>query len=415
MSDANPVLIGLDVGTTGTKAVAFDLAGAEIAANICPTPTTHLGNGRAEHDPEALWLTAAGVLRDVCAQLNALNATPIALGCSSMAEAGVLLDAHGTPTYPIIPWFDVRTTPQIEWWNQEIGSDQTAAISGVVPHPMFGLPKLMWIRDNEPEAFAAGRRWLNIADYIEYRLCGSMSTDYSLASRTLVLDLVNKQWSGALLEAVGIDDSLLAELRPAGSHIGDVHDVAAGQTALPVGLPVGRGGQDHVCAAYGLDITEPGMILDSIGTAEAFFAVRSAPDMTGRLWPDELNQGVHVAPDLFYVMTGTGDGAGRIDAHREALGVEFDSYLQAAQEPGPEREMIESLAIDGQLLFEKMAAAAAPQPVRHIATGGGARIALLMQRKRELGGRRIETSDVKESTCKGAARLAGDAIGVPLG
>jgi len=407
-----PALIGLDIGTSGIKAVAFDLTGGELAKAIEPTPTRHLPDGRAEHDPEELWTTCISVLTSVGSLLADREIVPIAMACSSMAEAGVLLGAGGEPVYPIIPWFDSRTETLVRWWRSEIGVEATAGVCGVVPHPMFGMPKLMWIRDHEPKAFAAGRVWLNMADYAEYRMCGSVTTDYSLASRTLVLDLVERRWSTELLDAIGIAPNLLAELVPAGTRVGALHGGVAATCGLPAALPIVRGGQDHVCAATAFGITEAGVVLDSIGTAEAFFAARTTPDMTGRLWPDELNQGVHVVPGLTYVMTGTGEGAGRIDAHRAKLGVDFATYLAAAATKGPEREMVESLAVEGQQLFERMAWASETSDIRHVATGGGTRIPLLMQRKREIGGREIEVPDIAEATCLGAALLAGAGVGV---
>lgn len=409
---ATAALIGLDIGTTGVKAVAFSPAGQELAKAIEPTPTRHHPNGYADYDPDELWSVCASALRSVAEQLVELDRTPIALACTSMSEAGVLLDAHGRPVYPIIPWFDYRTEPQLDWWRREVGIEATAAVCGVVPHPMFGMPKLMWIRDNEPEAYEAGRQWLNLGDYAEYRLSGSMTTDYSLASRTLVLDLVERRWSEQLLEAIGVRSDLLAELVPAGTLVGSLLDEVAQQTGLPPALPIVRGGQDHVCAALAMGVSEPGVILDSIGTAEAFCAARSEPDMTGRLWPDELNQGVHVVPGLTYVMTGTGEGAGRVDAHRAELGVDFATYLANAEGPGVERDMIESLAVDGQALFDKMVWASESDDVRHLATGGGTRIDLLMQRKREIGGRAIEVPAIAEATCLGAALLAGAGVGL---
>lgn len=404
-------LIGLDIGTTGIKVIGFSLDGQELAKAIEPTPTRHLANGWFEHDPHELWDSCRRALTSVSSALLEIEAQPVALCCTSMSEAGVLLDGGGEPCYPVIPWFDFRTQPQIDWWAETVGRDETAAICGVVLHPMFGMPKLMWIRDNEPDAYDTGRVWLNLADYANYRLCGSVSTDFSLASRTMVLDLARSEWSNELLDAIGVRRSLLAELVGAGTVVGTLDTDSAQQVGLPQGLPVVRGGQDHVCAAMALGVTEPGVILDSIGTAEAFFAARSQPDMTGRLWPDELNQGVHVVPGFTYVMTGTGDGGGRIDRHRVELGVDFDAYLDAAAQPGAERDMIESLAQDGQRLFERMVWACETDAVRHIATGGGTRIPLLMDRKRSIGRRDIEVPDVAEATCWGAALLAGVGIG----
>ena len=141
---SQPALLGLDIGTTGIKAIAFDLAGRELAKAIEPTPTRHHANGHADYEPHALWDRCEVVLRSVADQLAGEPVDIVAIGCTSMAESGVLIDAHGEPVYPIIPWFDYRTDPQIEWWRTEIGFDETTAICGVVPHPMFGMPKLMW-------------------------------------------------------------------------------------------------------------------------------------------------------------------------------------------------------------------------------------------------------------------------------
>ena len=167
----NQALIGLDIGTTGVKAIAFSPGGHELAKAIEATPTRHHANGHADYDPELLWTVCASVLSSVAAQLGELKVEPIALGCTSMAESGVLLDSNLQPTYPIIPWFDYRTDPQIDWWREHVGSDATAAVCGVVPHPMFGMPKLMWIRDNEPDAYAAGRHWLNVGGLRRVRGC----------------------------------------------------------------------------------------------------------------------------------------------------------------------------------------------------------------------------------------------------
>ena len=415
MNDASTALIGLDVGTTGVKAIAFAPSGHELTKAIGPTPTRHHANGHADYDPDELWAVCVSVLAGVAQELNERRIEALAIGCTSMAEAGVLLNSQLRPAYPIIPWFDYRTEPQITWWRDHVGSNETAALTGVVPHPMFGMPKLMWIRDNEPQAYSSGRHWLNVGDYAEFRLCGSVSTDFSLASRTLVLDIVGRTWSDELMTATGLRRDLLADLVAAGTVVGSVSQAVAQQTGLRVGLPVVRGGQDHVCAALALGVTQPGVILDSIGTAEAFFLARTEPDMSGRLWPDELNQGVHVVPGLTYVMTGTGEGAGRIDAHRASLGVDFGTYLAAAESPGAEQDMIESLAVEGQALFEKMVWAAGltnPSTVAHIATGGGTRIDRLMRRKQAIGGRVIDVPQVAEATCLGAALLAGAGVGV---
>jgi xylulokinase len=398
------VFIGLDVGTTSVKAVAFDVDDSVVASAAHPTPTIRLNDG-AEYDANALWSAAAAVLRDVTAQLGASHRA-VAVAAASMAEAGVLVDQAGQPVGNVIAWFDARTEPQASWWTEVVGGDRTRRITGLSPRAVFGATKMLWTKEHRPDEWAAGHRWLNMADWIAFKLCGEAATDHSLASRTMLLDLAERRWSDELVDAAGLDHTKLAPLVASGTALGRVTDNASVETGLSTDVVVGVGGQDHVCAALALDVVQPAMLLDSIGTAEAFFLVMGEVDATGEVAATGINQGVHVEPGRTYAMTGLQHGGGRIDARRNELGLDWDVFLQTAEAD----EVIEEVAVDGQARIEALLTATGTSEVRHIVTGGGSRNTRLIERKRELGGRPIEVADQTQATALGAAKLARRAV-----
>lgn len=400
------VFVGLDLGTTGVKAVAFDAERRSVASATTPTPTHSLAAGGAEYDGDELWRAACEVLTRVTSELEPLGHRAVGVATASMGESGVLLDGQGRPVTPIISWFDQRTEPQAEWWRTHVGVDRTQTITGLTPRPVFGATKMLWTRDHLPEAWAAGVCWLNMADWATYRLCGEVATDLSLASRTLLLDVGNRQWSDELLDASGLDAGRLAPLVDSGDRVGRVMADAAQQTGLPVGAAVGAGGQDHVCAALALEVTAPGMLLDSIGTAEAFFLVTDGFDDSGAVAAAGISQGVHVAPHRTYAMTGIVPGGGRIDQARSESGLEWDAFMATAEA----ERVITELAAEGQERIEVLLRATNSPTVQHIVTGGGSQNSRLIDRKRELGGRPIEVAAHQEATALGAALLAERAV-----
>jgi xylulokinase len=326
----------------------------------------------------------------------------MAVATASMGEAGVLVDGGGEPVATIIAWFDQRTEPQARWWRRHVGVERTQRIAAIPPRAVFGATKMLWTKQHRPEAWAAGRHWLNMADWAAYRLSGVMATDHSLASRTMLFDLAARRWSDELLAAADLDGSRLAPLIPSGAPVGRVTQRAAAETGLARGVVVGAGGQDHVCAALALGVTEPGTLLDSIGTAEAFFLVTEAVDTSGRVAGAGIGQGAHVEPGRTYAMAGLSHGGGRIDDCRRGLGLGWEAFVVT-----PEAEaVIDEVARDGQARIEDLLTATGTATIRHLATGGGTRNRRLLERKVEIGGRLIEIASLTEATALGAARLA---------
>src|SRR5262249_41215259 len=160
--------------------------------------------------------------------------------------------------YPAIAWFDLRTVEQADWLKREIGSEYVFVRTGLPIQPIFGLNKLLWLKQNEPILFGRIARWLNIADYINFRLCGVQATELSLASRVMALDVKQGRWSEELLCRVGVSADILGELVPGAQQLGCVTAESAAITGLQPETKVVSGGHDHPCAAVGSGVFDPG-------------------------------------------------------------------------------------------------------------------------------------------------------------
>lgn len=455
-------LIGIDIGTTNIKAVAFGVNGDELSKATTPTRTHSPQAGWAYFEPNEIWTDICAVLRKVIADLPA-ESEPAGVAFTSFGEAAAPLDKHGQPVYEMISWFDQRTQAQSDWWAETVGVEQTARITGLPVKPVFGILKLLWLRENEPQKFAQIDRWLNTADYGAYRLCGAQATDYSLASRMMVLDLKERAWSSTLLDAIEIPQSMLGQLVPSGTLLGHVHAEAAAETGLPEGLPVSAGGHDHICGSMALGITKTGDVFDSIGTAEAVMVLTDEPVLHPTITQQGVGQGIHVYPNRSYAMCGLQFAGGSMEWVRQLLFAEkrggdfgsdessFPQMLDAARAvpPGSEgvfflphllranppavdlksrgafigmspdtgrgtlaRAVFEGLAYEAQQSQDVMTDVLNVKLERLIATGGGTRNDLFMQIKADLAGHPITIPDVDEATCLGAAILAGVGAGV---
>ncbi|MGI9418111.1 MAG: FGGY-family carbohydrate kinase, partial [Geminicoccaceae bacterium] len=202
MSD--PLLIGIDAGTTNVKALAVTPDGMIVAEASRPNPAVHTGPERAHYEPETMWNAVVATLREVTGAIEKPERIAgIAVG--SMAETAVPVDRNGKPTFDAIAWFDKCATGELDRLVERVGRDRLFEISGLGANPIFGLCKMMWLKAHEPEAYARTERWLHVADYIAWRLSGVAATDYSLAGRTFALDLKARAWSEETIEAAGIE------------------------------------------------------------------------------------------------------------------------------------------------------------------------------------------------------------------
>ncbi len=260
---SHEVLVGVDVGTTSCKAAVVEVDGAELARGSVRTPWRNVPTG-AELDPVELLEAALGAIHE------ALSAAPkarvAALGVTSMAETGVLLDAGGKPVVPAIAWHDRRGAREAALLVAELGAERFVERTGLPPSRLCSLAKLRWLRTNDVSA-ARGARWLNVAEWIVRGLGGEETAELSLAARTGFLELERRSWWSDAVEWAGFATNLLPEPAPAGTP--------AGHAAAFDGAVLAVGGHDHLCAAVGAGATRPGDLFDSCGSAEAL--VRAVP------------------------------------------------------------------------------------------------------------------------------------------
>jgi sugar (pentulose or hexulose) kinase len=277
------LLLGLDVGTTSTKAAVIDLDGAELSHGRAPMPWRAVPSG-AEIAPEALLHSAKTAAAEALEQAPR-DATVAAVGVSSMAETGVLLDRHGRPTgAPAIAWHDARGAREAERIAHELPA--FTATTGLPPTPLCALAKLRWLRDHEPVA-RDGVRWLNVAEWVVKGLGGEETAELSLASRTGWLDVDARSWWDEALQWAGAPPGFLPALTPAGTPAGEVTELPAAR-----GATLAIGGHDHLSAAVGAGAVGEGDVLDSSGTAEAF--IRAIAPLPPERIPETVAAGLTV-------------------------------------------------------------------------------------------------------------------------
>lgn len=180
-----------------------------------------------------------------------------------------------------------------------------------------GILRPLWLRQHEPETWGRMRRRLNLPDFRAFKLCSTAATDYTLASRMMVLDIGRRQWSAPILAEIGIGQDLLGECVPSGTRLGGLTADASAATGLPEGLPVCCGGHDHVCAALALGLVDEGDVLDSMGTAEAILVTLDEPKALADMAAKGIAQGIHAAPGRYFAMSGLYYSGGSVDCMRE--------------------------------------------------------------------------------------------------
>lgn len=444
-------LLGIDVGTTNVKVVAYDPHGAVIASATRRQEVRTPRRGWAEYDADGMFEAVAEALRTVMAHLGGWEIAGVA--AASMAETAVPVGRDGTALYAAIAWHDERTEAQAAWWRDNVGLERIYATTGLPVLPIFGANKLMWLREHEPAVFQQIDTWLNTADWIAFRLSGVRATDLSLASRTMLLDLETRTWSEEMLAAAGLDRATMADLVESGTLVGRVHAQAAARTGLPEGTPVVAGAHDHPCGALALGVVGEGDVLDSMGTSESILTVTERPTLRDDLARSGYQQGVHPVPGRYYCNGGLYTAGAAVEWLRELLGVDsaqslvrevdaeeaeeassvfFLPHLRMASPPIVDpaaraafvgvtarttradliRAVLEGLAFEAQASLDAMEKLLGFETGSVRAIGGGARIERLVRDKAALLGHEVQIADVDEATTLGAAALAGVGSGV---
>jgi xylulokinase len=285
-------ILGIDIGTSATKAILLDLDGHEVAGAsqtyllLTPKP------GWAEQDPEAVWQALAAVLREVVSKASKHRILSLALA----AQAGSIIpaDIKGNPVYPMITWLDSRSQDLMRQWQANGTAATIRRLSGWQPFAGLPLPSIGWLRENRPEVHAATDRWLGPADFLIHRLTGEFATDLSAASEMLLVDVRTGQWSEELCAIGGVDPLRQSQISWAGRKVGEITPQAAQLTGLPAGTPVIAGGNDQPCAGLAMGMTAPGKVMLSTGTAWVMMSVVETP--TTDSVPPWVNVYFHAVP-----------------------------------------------------------------------------------------------------------------------
>jgi xylulokinase len=293
-------VIGIDLGTSGVKAALMGADGRIADIRSAQYSPEFGAEGYVEQDPK-VW---ADSTMDVLGQLTAANRDKSpnikALAVSGQMHSSVFLDADGNVVRKAMLWNDTRTGKQVrDIVGAAGGLDGLLGYVSNAAFPGFTLPKVLWLKENEPDNYARVVKVIMPKDYINYRLTGAVKTDVSDAAGTLAYDVVNNKWSDGLLRAVGVSGSLWADAVPSAGYVGDVTDEMAAKLGLPKGVKVYGGGADNCCAAVGTGVLEPGQAAVSVGTSGTVIAYLDSVD------PGKIKQTFGAVHIFNYAPTGS--------------------------------------------------------------------------------------------------------------
>jgi xylulokinase len=292
-------LIGIDVGTTGTKAVLVQPSGRVVARATHEYPLHTPRPGWAEQDPADWWRATVAAIRDVLQASGARPEDVRGLGLSGQQHGSVFLGKDGEVLREALLWCDQRTAAQCDWIHDTVGSDRVVAETLNPVLTGFQAPKIVWLRDNEPEVYERLRMILLPKDYVRYRLTGEFATEVSDAAGTSLLNVGKRQWSEVMLKGLGLTADMLPRVYESPEASAAICETAARETGLRAGLPVAGGGGDNACSAVGNGVIEEGIVQVSVGTSGTVFAPMLEPKMDPKL---RVHTFCHAVPGQWHAM-----------------------------------------------------------------------------------------------------------------
>jgi len=299
-------ILAHDIGTSGNKATLFTEQGKMIGSHVSSYDTNYFNSTWVEQDAEDWW-NAVCISSKNLIQTLAINPADIAVVSFSGQMMGCLcVDKNGNPLRKSIIWADQRAQKQAAQIEEHISQKDFYHIVGHRNTASYGIQKLMWVRDNQPEIYEQTYKTLNAKDFIVLRLTGNFYTEYSDGNSNGCFDLMNLKWSDRIIEYAGIDPEKLPELKPSTFVAGHVTEKAAKATGLAVGTPVVLGGGDGVTANVGSGSISPGKTYCCMGTSAWITTTSEKP-----IFDDEMRTvtWAHIVPGL-YAPNGTMQSAG---------------------------------------------------------------------------------------------------------
>ncbi|MDR1899100.1 MAG: hypothetical protein LBQ55_03740 [Treponema sp.] len=452
------LLMGIDVGTTGAKAAVFDETGAQKGYGFeeygirCPRP------GWAEQDAEEVWR----ITKKVIAGAAARPGPDIeALALSVQGDAVIPIGKDRGALAPAQLGMDYRGAAEAGYTESIFGGPWLFRHTGMRPHPLNSLVKILWIKNHQPELFEKTWKFATYGDYILGKLgSDDMVIDYTMASRTMALDIRAKDWSGPVLDRLGIPEEKLARVTPSARVVGRLPASLAEELGIKAGTLIVSGGHDQTCAALGAGIVGEDTALDSHGTAEVVSAAFFRPRLDGLMYDSFYPCYLHAVSDMYFTfsLNHTGGillkwfvenfcGADAAEAEKKGERLyEFVLREGYAGAPSPvmvlphfngsgtptcstgakgailgltmgttrhdiARAINEALSFELRINLETLdRAGIAVSRLR--CAGGGARSPIGLRSKADITGRPFSTLKVREAACLGGAMLAGMAAGI---
>ncbi|HEB33300.1 MAG TPA: hypothetical protein ENI15_20875 [Spirochaetes bacterium] len=452
-------LLGLDIGTTGCKAAAFDESGKMLSSYYEEYPLYIPEADQCELDPHKMWKAVQRVIRGTA--LDVKSSDPVkAIGISTLGDSVTPLDKNGDPIYrTIVGAADRRAVSQAAWIEEHISREELFKLTGAPLHAYCTVPKIMWFRDNRPDIFRQAAKFAGWQEIIHTKLGLAPSMDYSLAGRTMLVNILTRDWAFELFDICGIDPGLFFPLAGSNSVAGEIGPAHAEPLGLDPGVRVITGGFDQCCCAMGAGVMEPGMAALTLGTLECITAVYDICRLETPLLEGNHGCGFHVA-DGFYFSLGYVTTSGAVLRwYRDTLGLaEVQEAKKHKQDPydiminsTPDRPanvfvlpyftgtgtpwldlnqrgaffglsldtdrseiikgILDGICYEVKLNLESMESAGLTIS-RLRAVGGGARSHRWMQLKADITDVPVETTGITEAGCLGAAFLAGQGLGI---
>ncbi|MGZ9235996.1 MAG: xylulokinase [Anaerolineales bacterium] len=322
--------LGIDTSTTSSKALIIDERGEVIAVASSPHTLQTPRPLWSEQNPLEWWEAVSASIKSVLEKAGLRGEAISAVGLTGQMHGLVLLDEAGNVLRPAILWNDQRTQSQCDEIHQRIGKEKFIQITGNVALTGFTAPKILWVKENEPDVFAKAKHVLLPKDFIRYKLTGEYAMDKADGAGTVLFDLKSRTWSSEVLEVLGIDASWMPRTFEGTEFAGDVTEEAASITGLKVGTPVAAGGGDQAAGAVGMGAVEPGVVALTVGTSGVVFATTPSAliEPEGR-----LHAFCHAVPGMWHFMGVMLSAAGSLQWYRDTLAPEmsFDDLLKEAE------------------------------------------------------------------------------------
>ncbi|MDT7778600.1 MAG: xylulokinase [Acidobacteriota bacterium] len=442
--------LGIDVGTGGSRAVLIDERGRVLASSTVEhAPFASPQPGWAQQDARDWWRASAGAVRAVLASDGVRAEEVFAIGLTGQMHGAVLLDGRDDVLRPSIIWCDQRTDAQCRALTEKVGAARLIELTCNPALTGFTLPKLLWVREREPEVWRRVEQVLLPKDYVRLCLTGEKVTDVADASGTLLFDVARRRWSEEMLDAAEIDERILPRVAESTEVVGRVSAEGAAATGLSEGTLVVAGAGDQAAGAVGSGIVRPGVVSATIGTSGVVFAATDKPSLDPR---GRVHTFCHAVPNRWHVM-GVTQGAGlSLRWFRDQFGVVVEDardpyerlceeaatvpagaggllwapYLMGERTPHLDpharaalvgltashtrahvvRAILEGVAFSLRDTFEIFKEMRVPVEAVRLG-GGGARSPLWRQIQADVYGRAVETVSAEEGAAYGAALLAG--------